>query len=200
MVAEMGMYFIVGADVTLERVAASPSLLLKSVVSFGEKTHEGVLVTAVLLPWYEIVALLGKDPMRVHEISARTLEEMVAGAYERAGFEEVILTPRSGDAGRDVVAVKKALGTVRVIDQVKAYGPGHLVTADDVRALMGVLAAEPASSKGFLTTTSGFAPRLRSDPLIAPQIGGRIELIDGPQLLRGLAELAKRQRPGSLRA
>jgi hypothetical protein len=38
---------------------------------------------------------------------------------KKAGFEEVILTPRSGDHGRDVIATKKALGTIRVIDQVK---------------------------------------------------------------------------------
>jgi hypothetical protein len=45
-----------------------------------------------------------------------------------------------GDFGRDVLAVKRGLGIVRVIDQVKAYGPSHLVTADDVRALLGVTA------------------------------------------------------------
>jgi restriction system protein len=66
-----------------------------------------------------------------------------SGAYLilEAGFDEVTLTPRSGDLGRDVIAVKRGLGTVRVIDQVKAYGPSHLVTADDVRALLGVLRA-----------------------------------------------------------
>jgi hypothetical protein len=35
----------------------------------------------------------------------------------------VTLTPRSGDHGRDVIAIKKALGFVRIIDQVKAYKP-----------------------------------------------------------------------------
>jgi restriction system protein len=79
---------------------------------------------------------------------------MVAGAYDRVGFDKVILTPRSGDLRRDVIAIKYGLGTVRVIDQVKAYGPGHLVTADDVRALLGVLDADGAS-KGFLTTNCG---------------------------------------------
>ncbi len=37
---------------------------------------------------------------------------------------------------------------MRVIDQVKAYGPGRLVTADHVRALVGVLEMDKAS-KGF---------------------------------------------------
>ena len=90
-------------------------------------------------------------------------------AYKTAGFEEVILTPRSGDYGRDIIAIKRGLGSIRVIDQVKAYKPDHLVSAEDVRALMGALQGDGAS-KGFLTTTSDFAPRLKSDPLIMPFI------------------------------
>ena len=59
------------------------------------------------------------------------------------------LTPRSGDHGRDVIAIKKGLGSIRVIDQVKAYKPGHRVTAKDVQALIGVLQGDGAS-KGLL--------------------------------------------------
>jgi len=112
-----------------------------------------------------------------------------AGAYKRAGFDEVTLTPRSGDYGRDVIAVKAGIGSVRVIDQVKAHKPGHLVTADDVRALMGVLQGDGAS-KGFLTTTSDFAPRIKEDPLILPFMPSRLELINGKMLLKRLEQLA----------
>jgi hypothetical protein len=56
------------------------------------------------------------------------------GAYKKVGFEEVILMPRSGDYGRDVIAIKKGLGLGLIIDQVKAYNPSHLVNANDVRA------------------------------------------------------------------
>ena len=56
-----------------------------------------------------------------------------------------------------------------MVDHVKAYRPGHLVTANDVRALFGVVVADGAS-KGFLTTTSDFAPRLLKDTLLAPLI------------------------------
>ena len=117
---------------------------------------------------------------------------MIAGAYKAAGFDEVILTPHSGDYGRDVIAIKYGLGSVRVIDQVKAYKPGHLVTADDVRALIGVLHGDGAS-KGFLTTTSDFAPRLKDDPLIAPFIPARLELTNGNKLMARLQELSKKR-------
>jgi restriction system protein len=103
----------------------------------------------------------------------------------------VTLTPRSGDYGRDVIAVKKGLGIVRVIDQVKAYTPPHLVTANDVRALLGVLPGDGAS-KGFLTTTSDFAPGIKKDPFIVPFIPSRLELINGAKLLARLQQLAER--------
>ena len=105
----------------------------------------------------------------------------------------MILTPRSGDYGRDVIAVKYGVGSIRVIDQVKAYKPDHLVTSDDVRALMGVLQGDRAS-KGFLTTTSDFAPRLKNDPLIVPFIPSRLELINGNQLMARLQELSPKKK------
>jgi restriction system protein len=165
------------------------SLLLQTVVTPGPKTPEGRLIEAVTLPWFEIIAAIKNDPSIVFQISPRKWEEIIAGAYKKAGFDEVILTPHSGDLGRDVVAIKKGIGTVRVIDQVKAYDRGHLVTADDVRALIGVLTSDGAS-KGYLTTTSDFAPRLRKDRLIAPWIPSRIELINGLELMKRLSELA----------
>jgi restriction system protein len=165
------------------------NLLLQTIVVPGSKTIEGRLIEAVAVPWFKIIELLKNDPSVAFQIPPDKWEEIVAGAYRSAGFEEVTLTPRSHDHGRDVIAIKKGLGNVRVIDQVKAYKAGNLVTADDVRALMGVLHGDGAS-KGFLTTTSDFAPRLRSDPLISPFIPSRLELIDGKALLARLEELA----------
>jgi restriction system protein len=78
-----------------------------------------------------------------------------------------------------------------VIDQVKAYKPGLLVDADSVRALVGVLHGDGAS-KGYLTTTSSFAPGIMKDPLIAPFMPSRLELVDGKTLFARLAELADR--------
>jgi restriction system protein len=54
---------------------------------------------------------------------------------------------------------------------------------------MGVLHTDSAS-KGFLTTTSDFAPRLKQDPLISPYIPSQLELINGSLLLERLQKLA----------
>ena len=70
----------------------------------------------------------------------------IAGAYVEQGFE-VILTPRSKDKGRDIIA-SSSLGKIRIIDQVKAYRPGHIVTAEEVRAMVGVLVAGRKCLKG----------------------------------------------------
>lgn len=190
--AEPGHYCIEGSAVAFEIVRNAASLLLQAVVVPGAKTAEGQLIEAVALPWFDIIELLTKEPDLAFKISDRKWEEIIAGAYHKAGFEEVTLTPRSGDLGRDVIAVKRGLGTIRIIDQVKAYGPNHRVTADDVRALLGVLEGDNAS-KGFLTTTSDFAPKLRDDILLKPFMPARLELINGNMLLARLEELAKKR-------
>jgi len=179
----------------LRVASAAAQLLLQAVIVPGARTDEGKLIDAVTIPWFDIIALLRQDPDVAFQISPEKWEEIVAGAYHRAGFDEVTLTPRSGDHGRDVIAVKKGLGFVRVIDQVKAFRPPHLVTADDVRALIGVLQGDGAS-KGFLTTTSDFAPRLRTDPLIIPLMPARLGLVNGSMLIDRLEELAGKTPKG----
>lgn len=170
--------------------AAAPRLLLQTVIVPGPQTSEGTLIEAVALPWFTIIALLQHDPNIAYQLPPDKWEEIIAGVYKHAGFDEVILTPRSGDFGRDVIAIKKGVCSIRVIDQVKAYKPPHLVTANDVRALMGVLQTDGAS-KGCLTTTSDFAPRIKSDPLIIPFVPSRLELVNGTQLFARLAELTR---------
>jgi restriction system protein len=178
---------------SLQSITSISDLLLQAVIVPGDKTAEGRLIEAVTFPWFDIIDFLMKDPNIAFQIPPHKWEEIIAGAYHKSGFEEVTLTPRSGDHGRDVIAIKKGLGSIRVIDQVKAYKPGLLVRADDVRALYGVVEADRAS-KGFLTTTSDFAPLLHTDKLLAPLIPSRIELINGKKLLARLEELARKSR------
>ena len=177
------------AEIPLRGVTDKAQLLVQAVIVPGERTDEGRLIEAVTIPWFDIIAALAKDPNVAFQIPPEKWEEIVAGAYRRAGFEQVTLTPRSGDHGRDVIAIKHGLGSVRVIDQVKAFKPPNLVTANDVRALMGVLHHDGAA-KGFLTTTSGFAPKIKTDPLITPFMPARLELIDGEALIERLKQLA----------
>ena len=172
----------------------TPAILLQAVIVPGESTHEGILVEAVAVPWFEIMEIIAKDPDAIYEFDWRRWEEIVAGAYREQGFE-VVLTPRSGDGGRDIIATSKGHGSIRILDQVKAYRPGHFVTADDVRAMIGTLASDPSASKGVITTTSNFAPGVESDPAIAQFLPTRLELRPRDRLLDWLASVAK--APGS---
>lgn len=165
------------------------SVLLQAVIIPGDKTAEGQPVEAVALPWFEIIELINRSPETVHEIDWRKWEEIIAGAYSQQGFE-VILTPRSNDKGRDVIATSKGLGSIRFFDQVKAYRPGHVVTAEEVRAMIGVLTIEGNVSKGLVTTTSSFAPGVLQDPDIARFMPYRLELKARDQLLEWLATIA----------
>jgi len=174
----------------LTDTAELSGIVIQAVITLGDRTPDGSLVVALAPAWFEIIRVLEKDSRAMFEIPWRKWEEIIAGAYERAGFDKVTLTPRSGDHGRDVIAEKSGWGSVRFIDQVKAYKPGHLVTAEEVRALGFVLLSDPAANKGIVTTTSDFAPKIAEDASIKQHMPNRIELVNGPSLLKRLKELA----------
>ena len=167
-----------------------PGILLQTVIETGERTHEGVLVDMVRAPWFDIIEIIAKDPDAIYQIGPREFEEIIAGAWRKLGAE-VVLTPRSGDGGVDVIATFKDYGSIRILDQVKAYGPGKLVTADDVRSMVGVLDLDKGASKGIITTTSEFAPGIEKDERIAKLLPTRLELKPRDALLEWLASVAK---------
>ena len=171
-----------------------PEILLQAaIVVPGDKINEGQIIEAVAPAWFEILKQLERDPEFLYRFSKydRKFEELIAGAYERDGWHEVILTPRSGDKGRDVIASKPGFGAIRIVDQVKAYSPNHRVTAKDVDALLGVLIREPNVSKGIVTTTSQFAPGIERDESVKRLMPYRLELRDGKRVLDWLLTLYK---------
>jgi Restriction endonuclease len=98
-----------------------PDVLLQAAVTIlGDRIAEGQIVEGVSLAWFEIISQIETDPDFLFKIPARRVEEIVAGAYQRAGWE-VILTPRSGDRGRDVIATRSGVISIRIVDQIKAY-------------------------------------------------------------------------------
>jgi restriction system protein len=177
-------------------IAEVVPLSLSGIIIPERRTVEGLLVESTSFVWADILRKLKYNWSRAYEIPADKWEELVAGAYKKAGFDEVVLTPRSADHGRDVIAVRKGIGCIKIIGSVKAYKPGHLVAYDDVRALLGVLSGERDASKGIITTTSDFPPRITSDPFIAPFLPTRLELMNGEQLKQWLADLLEKSGRG----
>jgi len=165
-------------------------LAISGIVIPAKKVLGGLLISATSVIWGEVINTLKRDWSMAYSIPPRKWEEIIAGAFKQAGFEEVVLTPSSGDRGRDVIAIKRGIGCVKIIDSVKAYKPGNLVGYDDVRALLGVLSGERDASKGIITTTSGFPPGIAKEPFIAPFMPTRLELMDGQALQKWLFELS----------
>ena len=73
------------------------------------------MIKALVLPWRTIIQRLEKDWTMAFQISPRTWEEMIAAAFDQDGYDEVTLTPRSGDRGRDVIAVTEWVASVSLI-------------------------------------------------------------------------------------
>lgn len=168
-----------------------PALDVKGIIIPERADDVGILVKSTSLVWRAIVERLHADWNEAYSIPANVWEEIIAGAFNKAGFDQVTLTPRSGDHGRDVIAIKRGIGCIKIISSVKAYKPGHLVKHDDVRALLGVMTGESDTSKGIITTTSDFAPRIPTDPFIKPFLPTRLELVNGAQLRDWLTSLTK---------
>ena len=166
-------------------------LLQAAVVELGAKTSEGQIIRAVTVPWLLIFQELERDPRFLFEFAQypRKFEEFIAGAYEEDGWQ-VVLTPQSGDLGRDVIARKPDVMAIRVLDQCKAFSPDHLVAANDVRAMYGVLSMDKNVSMGVITTTSKFARRVQEE--FKDFIPYRLYLRDGPALREWLRRVAKK--------
>lgn len=201
LVGKSGLFWDFGDALGLKRfLSAIPerlpsSLLLQTIVTLGANSNEGTFVEAVALPWFAIATEIERDPefLKHFPKHSRAFEEFLAGAYEREGYD-VILTPRSGDGGRDVIATKSGFASVRILEQAKAYSPGHLVTHNDVRAMIGVLATDRNASKGIITTTSDFQPGIFSGDEFQPFFPYRLELKNGTQLREWIAQLIAEQR------
>lgn len=168
------------------------SFTISGVVTPERPVTEGTLIKVASLGVANILQEIEDDWSKAFAIPPYKWEEVVANAYSLAGFEEVELTPRSGDHGRDVIAIRKGFGSIKIISSVKAYKPSHLVEYDDVRALLGVLSGERDASKGVVITTSDFPPRILKDPFIAPFLPYRLELMNGVALRSWLKELMKK--------
>jgi restriction system protein len=161
-------------DLELPEIAIGIVLL-----DFGDKTGEGQIVQAITPAWRNIIQRLRGDVGAFRDLTPRQLEELIAGGYREEGWE-VTLTPRSGDGGIDVIAMRSDFGGIRVLDQAKLYAPGNDVPANDVRAMFGVLQRDSRASKAVISTTSDFAPGVYQE--FEDVMPTRLQLRNGRQL------------------
>lgn len=165
---------------------AEYQLVLVGIVSNPQTSPQIFLST----PWEAVFKRVNENPETLYEFSKnpRMFEEFIAESYRRAGFI-VRLTPRSGDRGVDVIAELPGHGAIMIVEQTKAYSKGKVVTANDVRAMVGVLSTHPSASKAVITTTADFAPGVFGE--FANLTPTRLELRDGIKLIQWLKTLER---------
>ncbi len=148
-------------------------------------------IVEVYAPIYKILANCAEDEHFLYYFSQhhREFEIFIADCYKLAGWDKVELTPQRGDGGRDVIATRHDIGTIRILEQTKAYSAGRLVTHNDIRAMIGVLSIDRNASKGIITTTSDFQPSVMANPEFTQFMPFRLELRNGANLRRWLADL-----------
>jgi hypothetical protein len=103
----------------------------------------------------ELIQYLARNPKKMHDLSPRKFEELVAELLRAKGYY-VELTPSSGDGGKDIICTQKTmLGTMLIHVECKRFAADRPVGVEIVRSLYGVVMSDRASH-GVLATTSSF--------------------------------------------
>jgi HJR/Mrr/RecB family endonuclease len=132
-----------------------------------------------------------RDPELMRQLHARQFEQFIAALVEQLGFEDVVLTPQSGDGGRDVLASRRISGLRMMFAfECKKYAPENPVGPDIARALLGTIShASTRATQGVIVTTSSFTPAAREFIITEPSLQGR----DFDGIVDWLHEYATRQ-------
>jgi restriction system protein len=176
-----------GENAAFRDVALQNTVILQALLRPESEALRSRNIQALAIPWLDIVELIYRDPRSVYARPPNKWEEFIAGSFIKGGFEEVTVSQRSHSHDKEVMARKKNLGTICVIDSFKAYRPGRLVKADDVKTMWSVL-QDDKSVVGIVSTNSKFEPRMRHDPFILQFLPSRLELIEGDRLANILTD------------
>lgn len=119
--------------------------------------HRETIIRADRLPLAVLQRVLA-DPRHMLRLGSRDFEYFIADLLEKLGFVDVMVTPRSGDGGRDVLA-RRVVHRVPLafMFECKRYERSKKVRLDAIRALLGAASTRSACvNKAVLVTTSTF--------------------------------------------
>jgi len=123
----------------------------------------------------DIIQRVAKDPRTMFALGSREFEEFIAELVSGIGFNDVVLTPRSRDGGKDVVASRMINGIpVTFYFECKKYAQTNKVQLDTMRSLLGAVAHDATKSNiGVLVTTSRFTRGCHDFMVSERRISGR---------------------------
>lgn len=136
--------------------------------------NRNVILSVGRLP-LRLIAMILRSPNEVRNLTPRQFEEFVADVLAQLGFTDIVLTPRSGDGGKDVIASNKINGIpLAFYFECKKYAEGNKIQLDTLRALLGTMAHESTQvNKGVLVTTSTFTRGSRELILSEARLDGK---------------------------
>ena len=105
----------------------------------------------------DLIQKVWREPTLMREIDPRSFEQFIAHLVDLLGFNDVFVTPRSGDGGQDIFARLELGGlSTTFAFECKRYKESNRVGVETMRTLLGSVVAGNKANKGVLVTTSSF--------------------------------------------
>jgi HJR/Mrr/RecB family endonuclease len=130
----------------------------------------------------ELKRYFKKYPNRLHDLSSRKFEELVASILIDIGFD-VELTKATRDGGTDIIAhIKNAVANFLILVECKKYAPNNKVGVGIIREVAGVHHIKQPSKSLIVTTSTFTQPAINE----VTSLNGKIELKDYNDLKKWL--------------
>lgn len=122
-----------------------------------------------------LISCIRRAPKTMYSLDSREFEVFIAQLIEKLGFENVQLTPASGDKGRDILATYHVHGIpILFAFECKRYAAHRPVGVGEMRALLGSInQSSTRATKGVLVTSSCFTRGAQRLILTEPNLDGR---------------------------
>ena len=153
------------------------------------------LVAVQYLP-LRVLQAVADRPNLIYGLSSREFEQLIAELVAQFDFDNVTLTPRSHDGGRDVLATKRVNDIPLLFAfECKHYSAERKVGIESLRTLLGVVSYGPTQANvGVLVTSTFFTAGAREFILSEARIDGK----DFDAIVKWLGEFqANRSLDGS---
>lgn len=139
-----------------------------------DPAQKSALISVDKLP-LKVISMILQNPQEVRNITPRQFEEFIASLLDQLGFSDIVLTPRSSDGGKDIIASHSINGIpLSFYFECKQYAKGNKIQLETLRALLGTIAHDSTKANmGVLVTTSTFTKGCEKFILAESRLDGK---------------------------
>lgn len=160
----------------------APVITTQAIIAVVDQNPEGSVINFLDPYFHQLVETMLQNRILVYEQDWRRWEQILAAAYSKAGYH-VTLTPRSRDKGRDLIAEKKGVASVKILGQMKRYREDRRISLQEVDSLLGTFMRDEHATHAVFATTSSFAPGIFQEDSINRLIPNPLKLMDIEDLM-----------------